>query len=225
MKSKKSKTAQLENKRFIFFEIAVIIVLLGTLLAFEYNSSNEKINLYVSNTETVEVEDVILSTKRFEKPKLPERPKVIQVFDIKDDDIEIDDPDLIDMDIKIDTDVPIYFADDADEEDIEETPFVTAQIMPKFPGGMKALWKFIYNNLEYPQIAIENGVQGRVTLQFVVDKKGKVTQIKILRGVDNLLDKAAVSVVEKLPNFSPAENNGKKVKVYYTLPVTFRLQN
>ena len=95
--------------------------------------------------------------------------------------------------------------------------------MPQFPGGEAALMKYIEAHIQYPAEALKNRIKGHVVVQFVVDKKGKIGEVKVLRSVDKDLDKEAVRVVKSLPKFTPGRQNGKAVSVWYTLPVTFSL--
>ena len=107
----------------------------------------------------------------------------------------------------------------------EEEVFKSAAHMPSFPGGDAALMSFINKNIKYPQVAQDNGVQGKVIVQFVVEKNGKVGEVKVARGVDKDLDREAVRVCKMLPAFSPGRNAvGDPVRVWYTLPVQFKLQ-
>ncbi len=105
-----------------------------------------------------------------------------------------------------------------------EKVFTFVEQKPEFPGGDAALYKFIGDNLVYPPMAIENGVQGRVIVQFVVTKTGAIGNVKVVRSVDRDLDNEAIRVCKKLPNFIPGKQNGQPVNVWYTLPVTFKLQ-
>ena len=102
--------------------------------------------------------------------------------------------------------------------------FRSVEQMPQFPGGEAALMKFLQSHINYPPMAAENNVQGRVVVQFVVDKTGKVGEVKVVRNVDKDLDKEAVRVCKSLPKFTPGRQNGQAVAVWYTLPVTFKLQ-
>lgn len=111
------------------------------------------------------------------------------------------------------------------EEKKKEEVFTHVEQMPKFPGGDAELYKFISNNLNYPAMAIENNVQGRVVVQFVVTKDGSIGNVKVVRSVDRDLDNEAIRVCKKLPKFIPGKQNGQPVSVWYTLPVTFKLQN
>ena len=116
------------------------------------------------------------------------------------------------------------------EKPVEKPKEAVAQVfrsveqMPQFPGGEAALMKYLQSHINYPPMAVENGVQGRVVVQFVVDKTGKVGEVVVVRNVDKDLDKEAVRVCKSLPKFTPGRQNGQAVSVWYTLPVTFKLQ-
>ena len=104
-----------------------------------------------------------------------------------------------------------------------DSVYEVAEVMPEFPGGTQALFKFISENLEYPQHAIDGQIEGRVVVQFVVDKTGKAVNIQVVRSIDKLLDQAAIDVVRALPAWKPGMQNGQPVNVRYTLPVSFKL--
>ena len=114
-----------------------------------------------------------------------------------------------------------------EKKPVEEKPepiFVSVEQMPQFPGGEAALMKYLASHINYPPIAAENNIQGRVIVQFVVDKTGKVGEVKLARSVDKDLDTEALRVCKSLPKFTPGRQNGQPVSVWYTLPVTFKLQ-
>ncbi len=112
-----------------------------------------------------------------------------------------------------------------EKKEVEENKVFTAvEQMPQFPGGDAELMKYISKNLKYPPVAMENNIQGRVVVQFVVTKTGKIGEVKVARGKDPDLDKEAVRVVKSLPDFIPGKMNGQTVNVWYTLPITFKLQ-
>ena len=96
--------------------------------------------------------------------------------------------------------------------------------MPQFPGGDEALLKYLSSHINYPPMAAENNIQGRVVVQFVIDKTGRVGEVKLVRSRDKDLDNEAVRVCKSLPRFTPGRQNGQPVAVWYTLPVTFKLQ-
>ena len=105
-----------------------------------------------------------------------------------------------------------------------EQIFKSVEQMPTFPGGEAALMKYLSSHIQYPAMAQENNVQGRVVLQFVVEKDGRVGEVKVVRSVDKDLDREAVRVCKTLPKFTPGRQNGQPVRVWYTLPVSFKLQ-
>lgn len=120
-----------------------------------------------------------------------------------------------------------------EEVKVEPTPppppaddqiFVTVEQEPQFPGGQAALLKWISDHIKYPTVAQENNIQGKVTVQFVVTKTGSIGEVRVVRGKDPDLDKEAVRVVKSLPKFTPGKMNGHPVNVWYTLPITFKLQ-
>lgn len=106
----------------------------------------------------------------------------------------------------------------------ESKVFDVVEEQPSFPGGQGALMQWLSDNIKYPVIAAENGIQGRVIVQFVVSKTGSISDVRVVRGVDPSLDKEAVRVVSNMPNWTPGRQNGTTVNVRFTLPVTFRLQ-
>jgi len=114
----------------------------------------------------------------------------------------------------------------ADEKPKEEETkvFEVVEQMPEFPGGQAALLKWISDNIKYPTIAEENGIQGRVVCTFVVERDGSVTDVQVARSIDPSLDKEAVRVLKKMPRWNPGKQNGSAVRVKYTVPVTFKLQ-
>ena len=107
----------------------------------------------------------------------------------------------------------------------KEEIFKSVEQMPTFPGGDAALMKYLSSHIQYPTAAAEKGIDGKVIVQFVVTKTGKVGEVKVVRSKDRDLDAEAVRVCRSLPDFIPGRQNGQPVSVWYTLPVTFKLQN
>lgn len=108
---------------------------------------------------------------------------------------------------------------------VEEEIFVAVEQQAEFPGGLPALMKWLNNNIRYPEAAQQNDIQGKVTVQFVVEKDGSIGAVTILKGVDKDLDREAIRVVKKMPKWQPGKNNGVAVRSYFRLPVTFKLAN
>ena len=140
--------------------------------------------------------------------------------DVETETIEINTEDDKDVEVIIQAPVEVK-----EEEEDEEVVFVVVETMPEFPGGQQALFKYLSENVKYPVIAQENGIQGRVICQFVVNKDGKIVDVEVVRsGGDPSLDKEAIRVIKSMPPWKPGKQRGKAVRVKYTVPVNFRLQ-
>jgi len=229
MEVKKSEKASLENKRLLFVEIGFVIALVAVLGAFSYGTREKEITvLGVIGQEFTEEEMIPIQQET--PPPPPETPKVPVLsdqIDIVDDEIEIDD-DFVSLEDDADLGVEIMdYVEGVGEEVIEEEaiPFAFVEEKPGFMGGdANAFSKWVNERLVYPEIAKENGVQGRVTLQFTVNADGTVSNVKVLRGVDSALDKEAVRVVSMSPKWTPGRQRDRAVKVTYTFPVIFQLR-
>ncbi|MBR1726404.1 MAG: energy transducer TonB, partial [Muribaculaceae bacterium] len=113
---------------------------------------------------------------------------------------------------------------EAPKEEKKDEIFKSVEQPPQFPGGDAALMKYLSSHIQYPTMAQENNIQGKVVVQFVVEKDGHVGDVKVVRSVDKDLDREAVRVCKSLPKFTPGRQNGQAVRVWYTLPVNFKLQ-
>ena len=231
MEVKKSPKASLENKRFLFTEIGFVIALLAVLFAFDYSSKEKKVATLETETAAVEVEDMIPITQETPPPPeaAPKIPILSDQIDVVDDNIKIDDNMFQNLEDDANSGVEImdYIESAPEEETIEEEaiPFQLVEEKPSFNGGdANEFSKWVNSRLVYPEIAKENGVQGRVTLQFTVNADGSVSNVKVLRGVDSSLDKEAVRVVSSSPKWKPGKQSDRAVKVTYTFPVIFQLR-
>ena len=113
---------------------------------------------------------------------------------------------------------------EAPKPEVENKVFDVVEQMPSFPGGQGALMQYLANNIKYPVVAQENGVQGRVVVSFVVERDGSITDVQVVRSVDPSLDREAQRVVKSMPKWIPGKQNGQAVRVKYNVPVSFRLQ-
>jgi len=227
MEVKKSPKADLENKKSVFMQIGLVVTLAIVLIAFEWTTTDVDASQF-EMVEELEAEEEIMPITRQEEvkpPPPPPPPKVADVLNIVEDDVELEE-ELDIEDTEMDDDTEIDFSDLAmEEEESDDAPvFFIVEDMPEFPGGEEALRKYIAQSVKYPVIAQENGIQGRVYVSFVVNTKGKVTDVKIARGVDPNLDKEAIRVVNAMPAWKPGKQRGKAVKVSYTVPINFVLQ-
>lgn len=229
MDKKKSERADLQNKKVLFMEIGCIIALALVYFGFEYTSEEVRTAVLDDNNVITEIEDLIPIT--FETPPpppaAPKIPVLSDQIDIVDDEIEIDDNMFLKLEDDPGSGVEIMdYIEVIDEEvEEEEIPFMLVEEKPTFQkGDANQFSKWVNQRLVYPEIAKENGVQGRVTLQFTIDKDGTLSKVKVVRGVDPSLDKEAVRVVSMSPKWEPGRQRDRAVPVTYTFPVIFKLR-
>ena len=228
MEIKKSPKADLEGKKGIFFEIGLTLALAILLFAFEWKSSTAEVNAFQTVAEVEIEEEMSPITQQMMKPPPPPppAPKLTDLIDIVEDDTNIDEEleiqdaedDSENQEVPDVTDFGDYEGEDTGEAQI----FQVVEDMPAFPGNVT---KWISKNVKYPVLAMENGIQGKVFVQFVIEKDGSITDVKVSRGVDASLDKEAVRVVKAMSKWKPGKQRGKPVRVSYTLPIFFQLAN
>jgi protein TonB len=226
MDVKKSPKASLEDKKSIYMLMGFVAVLSLLYIGLEWTQHEvtiyEDTSLAVIEEEEIEI---IATSEVLPPPPPPEVPDVIEILNVVEDDIEtanieIDTEDKENKQIVIQA--PVAAAKVVEEDD--NVVFVVVESMPSFPGGDAALFKYLNDNIKYPVIAQESGIQGRVICQFVVNRDGSIVDIEVVRSVDKSLDAEAIRVIKNMPKWSPGKQRGKTVRVKYTLPVNFRLQ-
>ena len=228
MEIKKSPKADLESKKSTWLLVGYVIVLAFMFGAFEWTKRDIKIDTSQAITDLVFEEEIIPITEQPEQvtPPPPEAPAIAETLTIVEDDADVEETAIVSSE-ELNQAVEIKYVPVAveEEEPEEQTIFEVVEQMPEFPnGGMAGLMQYLSKNIKYPTIAQENGTQGRVTVQFVVNKDGSIVDAKVLRGVDPYLDKEAVRVIMGMPKWKPGMQRGKPVRVKYTVPVMFRLQ-
>ncbi|MDP3398929.1 MAG: energy transducer TonB [Bacteroidales bacterium] len=230
MEVKKTPKANLESKKLLFREIGLIITLLIVLAGFEYKTYEKSLSELGGNNAAL-VEDEMIPITNETPPPPPEMPKIPIVSDeiiIVDDDMKIKSDLIISTEDNKNLGVEIKeYVQGRKEEVVEEEdiPFMFVEEKPKFQGGDENNFtKWVAERLVYPEIAKENGVQGRVYLSFRVNTDGSVSDVKVLRGVDPSLDKEAVRVVSMSPKWTPGRQRNKAVRVIYQFPVIFQLR-
>ena len=230
MEVKKTAKASLENKRLLFTEIGMVISLLVVWGAFEYTSKEKKTSLLDEQTAVVIEDEMVPITQETPPPPeaAPKIPVLSDQIEILEDDIKLEDDTFMNLEDDANMGVEIMdYVEEVEEEVVEEEaiPFQLVEEKPSFNGGdANEFSKWVNSKLVYPEIAKENGVQGRVTLQFTVNADGSVSNVKVLRGVDSSLDKEAVRVVSSSPKWKPGKQRDRAVKVTYTFPVIFQLR-
>ncbi|CAK7004592.1 MAG: hypothetical protein PETM_00139 [Petrimonas sp.] len=225
---KKSPKANIETLKLTSILMGVVVAVSVLFFAFEWSSQTKKLD------ESIIVQDVLAEeeieiTRRDPTPPppppppAPETPEIIQV-----------------VEEKVETRIEINTEDDASKrqmeafvpppppkpivEEVTEEIFVVVEEQPEFPGGNTAMMKFLSDNIKYPVIAQENGIQGRVITNFVVERDGSISDVQVVRGVDPSLDKEAIRVIQSMPKWKAGRQRGSAVRVRFTLPVVFRLQ-
>ncbi|MBQ6777292.1 MAG: energy transducer TonB [Paludibacteraceae bacterium] len=225
MQLKKSPQASLEDKKLTYVLLGFVFVLSLCYVALEW-TEKEVTKYEVADMDFQFEEEIEIQQTSQETPPPPPPPVVqeVEVLNVVEDDVETEEIQINTEDDK-DVEVVIQAPVEIQEEEPEDEPiFVIVENKPEYPGGDAALMKYISENIKYPVIAQENGIQGRVICQFVVNKDGSIVDITVVRGVDPSLDKEAVRVIKSMPTWKPGKQRGKAVRVKYTLPIVFRLQ-
>ena len=226
MQLKKSPKASLEDKKLTYVLMGLILVLSICYVAFEW-TEKEVTKYEVSDTDFFFEEEMDIQQTSQETPPPPPPPAVqeVEVLNVVEDDVETE---TIEINTEDDKDVEVVIAPPVEapvEEEEEEVIFMVVESMPEFPGGQQALFKYLAENVKYPVIAQENGIQGRVICQFVVNKDGSIVDVVAVRSSGEAsLDKEAIRVIKSMPKWKPGKQRGKPVRVKYTIPVSFRLQ-
>ena len=233
MQLKKSLKASLEDKKLVYTLMGFVLVLSICFVAFEWTAAEP--NVYTDNNDADDGYEEEMVQQTVQEEELPPEEEIIEevIEEIQqnidelvvvDDDVETQEIDLQTQDEEIE--VILDKPDEVEvEEEEEEQIFTIVEKNPEFPGGQQAMLRYVAENIKYPVIAQENGVQGRVVCQFVVEKDGKPSNIKVVRSSgDDSLDKEAVRVISSMPKWKPGMQQGKPVRVTFTLPVAFRLQ-
>ena len=226
MQIKKSPKADLNNKKGLFLEIGMIFALLLTVAAFAYTQKERNVEIIETSMEVVEEEITDITTQDQKPPEPPKKVEMQVLSDVLN---------VVTNDTKIETefdfsefseDIEIVQQIDVVEEAAEDdAPFIIAEEMPKFQGGdLMKFRSWVQGKLKYPQIAQENGISGKVTLTFVIERDGSLTNIQVMQSPDRSLADEAVRVLQSSPKWTPGKQRNSPVRVRYTLPVEFRIQ-
>ncbi len=223
MEIKKTDRANLEKNRNTYILIGMVITLSLVWYAFDHKTYDKDKIVIVQNAVLEDEEDVILQTQRNEPPPPPPPPQQTTVIEIVEDDVEVDD---IEIDAETDDDEEIeeqVIEEDEAEDEKEDEIFVFVEDQPGYPGGDAARIKYLQDNIKFPVMAIESGIQGTVYVTFVVEKDGRITSVKVLRGIGGGCDEEAVRVIKKMPRWKPGKQRGRPVRVQFNMPVRFVL--
>ena len=227
MEARKNKKYDLSNYRTLFFNIGLVIALLLVIAAFEWRFYDDQdlMNVGPSDIDFVETVDVPLT----EQPPPP--PPKQQMRDVKI--IAVDDVEEMEEDIQINLDIEMTeetvieevietTVDEIEEEEVEEI-FVIVEDSPAPIGGYSAFYEYVNANIKYPRQALTMNIEGKVFVEFVVDKTGELTDIRIIRGIGGGCDLEAIRIIDNAPAWKPGKQRGKPVKVRMVLPITFTI--
>jgi protein TonB len=223
MEAKKTRRADLQNRRVLFLEIGLVAALFLVVSAFAWSQSEKKVVAMVDTVAAVEQEVVVNTEQEQRQPEV--KPQINQVLS--------EFIDVVRNETTIDTEYTFDdFSEDfvvevptVQEEVIEDIPIFNAEEMPTFQGGtINDFRTWVQTRLQYPRMAIENSIQGTVTLKFVIERDGSLSSIEEIATPDRSLTEEAIRVLKMSPKWSPGKQRNKPVRVFYILPVQFQLQ-
>jgi protein TonB len=224
MEAKKTRRADLQNRRMLFMEIGLVIALVLVVGAFHWGQAEKKVDAMVENVAPIEEELIVNTEQEQRQPEV--RPQVNQVLS--------DIIDVVRNETQITTDFSFdEFSEDfvvevpvaVEEEVVEEAPIYNAEEMPTFQGGgLDVFRNWVQEKLVYPRMASENNIQGQVTLQFVIERDGSLSNITEIGSPDRSLTEEAMRVLRTSPKWEPGKQRNRPVRVFYVLPIQFRLE-
>lgn len=228
MEPKKTEKANLENKKSLFLQAGLIIALIVCIVALEWTSGQRRDSAFDGmSEEAIEEEQIPVTEETPPEEMPPPEVTVTDLFEIVEDDVVIENEVKFEDDETSEDKVVEIYAPvlQAEEEEVEEEIFVIVEDMPKFRGGdINKFREWVQKRVRYPELASENGIQGRVFITFVVETNGNVSNVTVTRSVDALLDDAAREAVAASPKWEPGMQRGRPVRVRYSIPIIFQLQ-
>ena len=230
MELKKSTKANLETKKGLFLEIGLVISILLVIATFSYSQAEKIIEIIPPEAPVVEAE-IVAVTRQEERPPIAVTTKPVQVvsdiMNIVENDTEItQELTFADFDDEavFASDVSDYGIGGGVDEIVDDAPFVKVEQMPSFQGGdLTKFRNWVQKKVVYPRIAEDNGIQGRVTVTFIVEKDGTITDIKQLQSPDKSLTQEVIRILNSSPKWTPGKQSGKTVRVTITLPIIFKI--
>ena len=235
MEIKKSAKADLERGKGLSLLLGLLVALSVVFVGLEWRSAVTQAQAQERAFNTQDIEDV-MNIEDQQKPDEPEpEPEQAQQTEVQlPDELKVvsNDRDVIKPSfVSVDQDkplpppnIPLGTKNVQVDEEVDQAIFEVVEEQPEFPGGMEALLKYLAKSINYPESAIDNGIQGKVMVRFVVERDGSVSAVETYKSVDPALDKEAVRVVKTLPKWKPGRQQGKAVRTRYIVPVVFRLQ-
>lgn len=223
MELKKNPEKDLDKKSGMFLNIGLAVSLLLVITAFEWRFYDEG-SLVDLGTLDDDFEDIMEIPPTEQPPPPPPKIQLPQIIEIPDEE-EIEEEIEVDLDVEIteETVIEDIVFDDAPEEEVADEIFDIVEDQPTPPGGMGAFYKYVGKSIKYPNQARRMGIEGRVFVQFIVDKTGQLTNVKAIKGIGAGCDEEAVRILKGAPKWKPGKQRGRPVKVRMILPITFKL--
>lgn len=228
MELKKNPKADLEKRRGLYLEIGLVVILVAALVAFNVKTYDKEEKVQFERQASEEQEEIIIQTQQEElpPPPPPETPEVSTEFEVVEDDAEIKNELIVNAEVTEETQnieiTPVKIEEEEEEEDVQI--FTVVENDPEFPGGMEALYKYLRENIKYPQLARDNNITGKVYVTFVVERDGSIANPRVLKDIGGGCGAEAIRVVKAMPKWTPGKQRGKAVRVQFNLPVSFNLQ-
>lgn len=235
MKPKKNPEADLERFRGMFFQAGLVIALIISIVAIQWDSGGDDL-ANLGELEVAVDDEIIPITQRQTAPPPPPPPPPPEVIEVVEDDVELEE-ELEIQSTETDETEEVEVIEMEEEVSDEVLSFAVVESVPVFPGCESAstneekkacfqrqILKYVSKNFNFPEMARQMGIQGRVYVNFVIEKNGSISNVEVVRGVDPLLDDEAARVVKTLPKMTPAKQRGKPVRMSFTLPINAKLQ-
>ena len=224
MELKKNPKNDLSRMSGMFFNIGLSVSLLLVIVAFEWRTYDSSGLLDLGMVQD-DFEDLMEIPPTEQPPPPPPKIQLPEIIEVPDEE-EIEEEIEVELDLEVTEEevVEDFVFEEAPEEEVDEV-FTIVEDQPAFPGGNAAFYKFVASNMTYPAQARRMGIEGRVFVQFVVDKDGSVTEVKAVKGIGAGCDREAERVLNSSPKWTPGKQRGRSVKVRMVLPIIFKLNN
>jgi|TARA_B100000900_G_scaffold18798_1_gene14735 protein TonB len=224
MELKKNPKNDLSRMSGLFLNIGLSVSLLLVIVAFEWRTYDNSGLLDLGMVQD-DFEDLMEIPPTEQPPPPPPKIQLPEIIEVPDEE-EIEEEIEVELDLEVTEEevVEDFVFEEAPEEEVDEI-FTIVEDQPAFPGGNAAFYKFVASNMTYPAQARRMGIEGRVFVQFVVDKDGAVTEVKAVKGIGAGCDREAERVLNSSPKWTPGKQRGRSVKVRMVLPIIFKLNN
>lgn len=224
MEPKKTEKADLTNKSWLFFNIGLATTLLIVVMAFEYQSKDDADAKNLAKNQNV-LDEILEVPPTEQPPPPPPKIQLPQLVEVPDEE-EIKEDIKIEIDVEVTTDTKIeeiVIAPVVEEKEDVDQIFLVVEESATPKGGMSAFYKYVSDKMKYPAQARRMGIEGKVFVEFVINRDGSITDVKAIKGIGAGCDEEAVRVVQSAPPWNPGKQRGKPVRQRYVVPIIFKL--